>query len=153
MWKGSASGGANAFVTGLYNVIWFVSRYSSFVLYSFSLFLCRRSFIGYSNANYALSEVRDPVRTLKRAAPLAMLLVTLVYLLVNIAYYAVVSRTEILGSGRIVAALFFGRVWGEGAERLVSAIVALSTLGNVLAVLFTHGRGKLGFYRHIPRVH
>ncbi|KAF7797669.1 hypothetical protein EIP86_008869 [Pleurotus ostreatoroseus] len=120
MWEGSASGGANAFVTGMYNVIW--------------------SFIGYSNANYALSEVRNPVRTLKRAAPLAMLLVTLVYMLVNVAYYAVVSTEEILGSGRIVAALFFGKVWGVGAERVLSAIVALSTLGNVLAVLFTHGR-------------
>lgn len=28
MWKGSGSGGANAFVTGLYNVIWYVSRLS-----------------------------------------------------------------------------------------------------------------------------
>lgn len=24
MWEGSLSGGANAFVTGMYNVIWFV---------------------------------------------------------------------------------------------------------------------------------
>ena len=58
------------------------------------------------------------MRTLKRAAPLAMLLVTLVYMLVNVAYYAVVSKEEILGSGRIVAALFFGKVWGAGAERV-----------------------------------
>ncbi|KAJ3558188.1 hypothetical protein NM688_g1077 [Phlebia brevispora] len=132
MWKGSGSGGANAFVTGMYNVIW--------------------SFIGYSNANYALGEVRDPVRTLKRAAPLAMFLVTIVYLLVNIAYYAVVSTEEILGSGRIVAALFFGKVWGIGASRVLSAIVAFSTLGNVLAVLFTHGRviQELGRERVLP---
>jgi amino acid transporter len=62
-----------------------------------------RSFVGYSNANYALSEVRDPVRTLKRAAPLAMLAVTAGYLLVNVAYFAVVSKTDILQSRRIVA--------------------------------------------------
>ncbi|KAJ7122250.1 hypothetical protein C8R44DRAFT_876555 [Mycena epipterygia] len=38
-----------------------------------SLVLTRgRSFIGYSNANYALPEVKDPVRTIKRAAPLAI---------------------------------------------------------------------------------
>ncbi|KAH9897021.1 amino acid transporter [Cubamyces lactineus] len=120
MWQGSLQGGANAFVTGLFNVIW--------------------CFIGYSNANYALAEVRDPVRTIKRAAPLAMLSVTLVYLLVNVAYLAVVDKEEIVGSGRIVAALHFGKLWGVGAERAVSIIVAMSTLGNILAVLFTHGR-------------
>ncbi|GJE86598.1 amino acid permease [Phanerochaete sordida] len=120
MWEGTASGGANAFVTGLYNVIW--------------------CFIGYSNANYALSEIRDPVRTIKFAAPAAMVAITAVYLLVNIAYFAVVDKDTILNSGRIVAALFFGRLWGQGTERILSAIVALSTLGNVLAVLFSQGR-------------
>ncbi|PIL27658.1 transporter [Ganoderma sinense ZZ0214-1] len=97
IWEGSVSGGANAFVTGLFNVIW--------------------CFIGYSNANYALAEVRDPVKTLKRAAPIAMLSVTLVYMLVNVAYYAVVDKADIVGSGRIAAALYFGRLWGVGAER------------------------------------
>lgn len=120
MWEGSMSGGANAFVTGLYNIIW--------------------SFWGYSNANYALSEVHDPVRTIKRAAPLALLTVTLVYMLVNIGYYAVVDRDELLGSGRIAAALFFGKIWGMETEQILSAIVALSCFGNVLAVLFSHGR-------------
>ena len=80
-----------------------------------------RSFIGYSNANYALSEIRDPVRTIRLAAPAAMIAITAVYMLVNIAYYAVVDKAAILGSGRIVAALFFGRLWGTGTER-VSAL-------------------------------
>ncbi|OJT02832.1 High-affinity methionine permease [Trametes pubescens] len=120
MWEGTLVGGVNAFVTGLFNVIW--------------------CFIGYSNANYALAEVRDPIRTIKRAAPLAMLSVTFVYMLVNIAYLAVVDKAEIVGSGRIVAALHFGKLWGVGAERAVSVIVAFSTVGNILAVLFTHGR-------------
>ncbi|KAL1941718.1 hypothetical protein VTO73DRAFT_6718 [Trametes versicolor] len=120
MWEGTLVGGVNAFVTGLFNVIW--------------------CFIGYSNANYALAEVRDPIRTIKRAAPLAMLSVTFVYMLVNIAYLAVVDKDEIVGSGRIVAALHFGKLWGVGAERAVSVIVAFSTVGNILAVLFTHGR-------------
>ena len=79
--------------------------------------LCR-CFIGYSNANYALAEVRDPVRTIRRAAPLAMISVTIVYMFVNVAYFAVVDRAEIAGSGRIVAALYFGRLWGVNAERV-----------------------------------
>ncbi|KAJ3512404.1 hypothetical protein NLJ89_g3539 [Agrocybe chaxingu] len=96
LWEGGGTG-ANAFVSGLYNVIW--------------------SFIGYSNANYALSEVRDPVRTIKRAAPLAMLCVTLLYLFINVAYFAVVSKTDILDSKRIVAALYFRNLFGPVTEK------------------------------------
>lgn len=102
IWEGTRLE-ANAFVTGLYNVIWYVRIFSSLYDALRLTGLRRRSFIGYSNANYALSEVRDPVRTIKRAAPFAMLSVSIVYMLVNIAYFAVVSKEEILGGGRIVA--------------------------------------------------
>ncbi|RDB27614.1 High-affinity methionine permease [Hypsizygus marmoreus] len=119
MWEGSGTG-ANAFVTGLYNVIW--------------------SFIGYSNANYALSEVRDPIRTIKRAAPLAMLFVTTVYMFVNIAYFAAVSKADILGSRRIVAALFFRNLYGPTTEKALSVFISLSVLGNLLAGQFSQGR-------------
>ncbi|KAJ7062146.1 APC amino acid permease [Mycena amicta] len=119
LWKGS-KGDANSLVTALYNVIW--------------------SFIGYSNANYALSEVKDPVRTIKRAAPLAITSVAVVYMLVNIAYFGVVSRNDILNSRQIVAALFFRNLFGPATERILSACIALSSLGNILSVLFTQGR-------------
>jgi len=62
-----------------------------------------RSFDGYSSVNYVLSEVRDPVRTIKRAAPLGLISVTVVYLFINISYFAVVSKKDILESQRIVA--------------------------------------------------
>jgi amino acid transporter len=103
-WAGSGTG-ANAFVNGLYNVIWSVYSWIS-LLQCYSAAddeHCIRSFIGYSNANYALSEVRDPVRTIKRAAPLAMFAVSAVYLFINVAYFSVVSKTDILESKRIVA--------------------------------------------------
>ncbi|KAJ7459976.1 APC amino acid permease [Mycena galericulata] len=120
LWEGTGGTGANGLVTALYSVIW--------------------SFIGYANANYALSEVRDPVRTIKRAAPLAMTAVSVVYMAVNVAYFAVVSKNDILGSRRIVAALFFRNLFGPTTERALSAFIALSTLGNLLAGQFTQGR-------------
>ncbi|KAF7967538.1 hypothetical protein HWV62_33952 [Athelia sp. TMB] len=113
-------GGWNAAIIGITNVIW--------------------SFIGYSNANYALSEVKNPVRTIRRAAPFAIGLVSLAYLLVNWAYIAVVAKADVLGSGRIIAALFFGNLFGPAAERVLSVVIALSCLGNVLVVMFTQAR-------------
>ncbi|KAF9003168.1 APC amino acid permease [Hymenopellis radicata] len=119
MWEGSR-GDVSALVVGLYNVIW--------------------SFVGYSTANYALSEVRNPVWTIKRAAPIALVGVTAVYMLVNVAYFAVVSKEDILGSKRIVAALFFRNLFGSNTERILSAFISLSTLGNLLSGQFSQGR-------------
>ncbi|KAF8548809.1 amino acid transporter [Imleria badia] len=118
-WQGS-NFGANAFVMGMYNVIW--------------------SYNGYSNANYALSEVRDPVRTIKLAAPLAMCFVAFVYLSVNVAYFAVVSKADMLNGGTIPAALLFRNLYGPATERALSVVISLSILGNMLSVLFTQGR-------------
>ena len=101
-----------------------------------------RSFIGYSNVNYALSEVKNPVRTLKIAGPLALGSVSVVYMLVNIAYFAAVPKEDILTSGQTVAALYFRNMFGASAERALDVFVALSALGNVLSVLFSQGRSE-----------
>ena len=114
------TGSAYGIVTSLYNVIW--------------------SYIGYSNANYALSETKNPVRTLKIAAPLALGSIAVMYMFVNIAYFAAVPKAEIISSGRILAASFFRNVFGEKAERALSVFVALSAYGNVLSVIFSQGR-------------
>ncbi|GIZ38676.1 hypothetical protein CKM354_000208500 [Cercospora kikuchii] len=114
------TGSAYGIVTALYNVIW--------------------SYIGYSNANYALSETKNPIRTLKIAAPTALILVGVLYMLVNIAYFAAVPKDEILASKRILAATFFRNMFGESAERAMSVFVALSAFGNVLSVIFSQGR-------------
>ncbi|VVT46108.1 uncharacterized protein SAPINGB_P001050 [Magnusiomyces paraingens] len=107
-------------VMALYNVIW--------------------SFIGYSNANYALGEARDPVRTLRIAAPLALIGVSILYLLVNVSYFAVVPKSDLVSSGRVLAASFFRHAFGPSAQRALAAFISLSALGNVMAVIFSQGR-------------
>lgn len=61
-------------------------------------------------------------------------------MLANIAYFAGATKEEIVGSGRLVAALLFRNVYGPKAERALSVFVALSALGNVLSVIFSQGR-------------
>lgn len=107
-------------VMALYNVIW--------------------SYVGYSNANYALAEAKNPRTVLKIGAPVALVSVSVLYLFVNIAYFAVVPKDEIAASGRILAASFFRIVFGRTAEKALSVFVALSALGNVLSVIFSQGR-------------
>ena len=50
-----------------------------------------------------MSEVKNPIRTIKIAAPLAIISVTIVYFLANIAYFSAVPKEDILNGGRIVA--------------------------------------------------
>lgn len=116
----NTTGSAYGVVTALYNVIW--------------------SYIGYTNANYAMSEMKNPVRTLKIAGPASIAIVGVLYMLANIAYFAAVPKEEILSSGRILAASFFRNVYGKKAERALSVFVALSAYGNVLSVIFSQGR-------------
>lgn len=114
------TGSAYGVVTSLNNVIW--------------------SYVGYSNANYALSETKNPVRTLKIAAPLAIGSVSILYMLVNISYFAGVPKEEIIAAQRLVAASLFRNMFGESAERALSVFVSLSAFGNVLSVIFSQGR-------------
>ena len=88
----------------------------------------------------ALSETRNPVRTLKIAAPMAIGSVGIFYMLCNIAYFAAVPKDQFLSSGQTVAATFFGNMFGARAEKVMSVFVALSAFGNVLSVIFSQGR-------------
>lgn len=99
------------------------------------------SFKGWENANYVLSEVRRPQRTLAVAGPLAVGLCTVLYVLACVAYFAVIPADDLAASDVIVAGLFFRNVFGDGvAARVLPVCVALSNLGNVLAVSFSHAR-------------
>ncbi|AEO56501.1 hypothetical protein MYCTH_2090611 [Thermothelomyces thermophilus ATCC 42464] len=118
---GYGGGGAYAYATALLQVVY--------------------SYKGWENANYVMGELRNPQRTLKIAAPLAVVGITLLYVLANVAYFAAIPKAELAKSEVIVAGLFFRNMFGESAAaRSLPAFVALSNIGNVLAVSFAHSR-------------
>lgn len=118
---GYGGGGAYAYSNALLNVVY--------------------SYKGWENANYVVSELKDPRRTLSIAAPLAVGGVTVLYILANVAYFAAIPKSELAKSEVLVAGLFFRNMFGEGAAaKSLPAFVALSNLGNVLAVSFAHAR-------------
>ncbi|KAG5363771.1 High-affinity methionine permease [Yarrowia sp. B02] len=98
------------------------------------------SYKGWENANYVLGHVNNPSYTLPRAGTAAISLVTVLYFLCNLAYFAVIPKTDIANSGVIVAGEFFTRVYGHSlAARALPFFVSLSNIGNVLAVSYAHG--------------
>ncbi|KAF9549600.1 hypothetical protein CPC08DRAFT_729330 [Agrocybe pediades] len=98
------------------------------------------SYIGFSNVNYALSEVKNPQRTVRIAGPLAIAVVTVLYVSAYIAHFSTATKEEITSGGRLVAALLFRDVYGPKAERALTVFVAMSDLGIVMSVTFSQGR-------------
>ncbi|EGO04068.1 hypothetical protein SERLA73DRAFT_102414 [Serpula lacrymans var. lacrymans S7.3] len=108
--------------------------------YATATFKVLNAYSGWSNVNYVMNNVRDPVRTLRIAGPLGLGICAVLYLLANVAYFAAATKEEIQNSGVTVASLFFGQVFGNAAERALSVFVALSALGNVITITFAASR-------------
>ncbi|KAL7799254.1 amino acid permease domain-containing protein [Trichoderma ceciliae] len=110
---------------------------------STSLFKVFYSYAGLDNVSNVLNEVKDPVRTLRSVTLTALVTSCAMYTLINVAYFIVVPIDEIKGSGELIAALFFQRVFGEQVGRkILSLAVALSAVGNVFVVAFAMARLK-----------
>ncbi|ODV89810.1 hypothetical protein CANCADRAFT_27600 [Tortispora caseinolytica NRRL Y-17796] len=109
--------------------------------YSVALLNIIYSYKGWENANYVLSEVHNPSRTLSIAGPLAVGATTILYVAVNLAYFAAIPKADIASSGVIVAGLFFRNVFGlTFGQRILPMLILLSNLGNILAVSFAQAR-------------
>lgn len=88
--------------------------------------------------NFVVEELRDPFRNLPRAIYISVPLVTLIYLLANIAYFTVLTPEEILTSNA-VAVTFGDRILGSFAW-IMPLSVALSTFGGLNGGIFASSR-------------
>ncbi|KAJ5226511.1 hypothetical protein N7468_007736 [Penicillium chermesinum] len=118
----------------------FAGSATSSNLYAIGLFKVLNSFSGWSNAAYVANEIRNPIRTVKIAAPIGLGICGVLYMLANVAYYSAGTKEEIAHSGTTVASFFMGKVFGPAAEKALSALVAVSAFGNVLTITFAQSR-------------
>ncbi|CAG4944326.1 unnamed protein product [Colias eurytheme] len=96
------------------------------------------AFGGWNYLNFVTEELQDPYKNLPRAIWIAMPMVTIIYVMANLAYFAVVSKMEMM-SNSAVAVVFGDRLFGAWSW-LIPVFVALSTFGGVNGVLFTSAR-------------
>ncbi|TVY33450.1 High-affinity methionine permease [Lachnellula subtilissima] len=99
------------------------------------------AYAGFTNAFNVVAEVKRPIQTLKKTAPASLLVVAILYILCNIAYFAAVPKKSIASSKQLVASLFFTAVFGnEHASRALNFLIALSAFGNIVSVIIGSSR-------------
>ncbi|KAI1787977.1 high affinity methionine permease [Ganoderma leucocontextum] len=113
--------------------------------YATAMFKVLNAYAGWSNVNYVLNNVKNPVRTLKIAGPLGLSICAVLYLLANVSYFAAATKDEIRKSGVTVASLFFLKVFGAKAQKALTVFVALRLdleikTNNVSLAPATHSR-------------
>ncbi|XP_071816078.1 Y+L amino acid transporter 2-like [Apostichopus japonicus] len=87
------------------------------------------SYAGWNYLNYLTEEVKNPYRTLPLAIAIAIPLITVIYILANIAYFAVLTEEELMQSDA-VALTFAVKAYGPVAW-IMPICVAMSTFGSV----------------------
>ncbi|KAK5076215.1 hypothetical protein LTR51_001895 [Lithohypha guttulata] len=101
------------------------------------------AFGGFNQATYVLGEIDHPRRKLKPTTVLTVLGVSILYILVNLAYMMVVPANDQFEPGSdTVAATFFLRIFGRNAGKVQNSFMAFSSFGNVLVQTFTASRVK-----------
>ncbi|GKT71511.1 high-affinity methionine permease [Colletotrichum tofieldiae] len=99
------------------------------------------SYAGFENAFNVVNEVKDPIRQIRKNGWIALAIVTVLYILANIAYFAAVPKADLAAAKEIAASLFFENVFGSSrAVRGLNFLIALSSFGNLLTVLIGSSR-------------
>lgn len=101
------------------------------------------AFIGWHNAFNVLAEIKgsNPARKVRNSSIISLSLMSILFLLVNMAYVAVIPREEIRNSGQLVAALFFHRLFGPViGVKVLTLLVACGCFGNIIAVTVGQSR-------------
>jgi amino acid transporter len=108
----------------------FAGSSTSALDYGTAMYMALFSYNGWNNLNYGIAEVKNPQKTLPLAITISCTIVTMVYVLGNIAYFATLPISVVSTSSTV--AMQLGQVaMGTGGAYFFALMVVLSTFGAV----------------------
>ncbi|KAG8438672.1 hypothetical protein GDO86_005021 [Hymenochirus boettgeri] len=96
------------------------------------------AYSGWFHLNFITEEIVNPERNIPITVIVSMSVVTVCYLLTNVAYYTVLTTSEVLGSDA-VAVSFADQTLGR-ASVVIPFLVAVSCIGTLNAGIFSTSR-------------
>jgi len=117
--------------------------------FGFAMIFVLLAYGGWNEAAYLAGEVRDARRNMTRILVGGVLIVAALYLLVNLAYLAVLGHGGIKES-KAVAADVMRAIAGERAAVLLALLVCVSVLTTMNAAIFTGARTSYAMGRDFP---
>ena len=94
---------------------------------------------GWNEIAFASAEFRNVQRDMFRALAWGIFIITVVFVLVNVAYLNVLGLRGVAES-ELVAADLMRSVWGEPGAKFISILITVSTLGAASGTIFTGAR-------------
>lgn len=107
------------------------------------------TFGGWNEAAYISAEVRSGRKRMVKALVIGIIMITVVYLLINVAYLNVLG-IEGMSQSDAVAADLMRVAFGEGGVILIGILVAVSALTSANATIFTGARSNYALGRDFP---
>jgi amino acid transporter len=107
------------------------------------------TFGGWNEAAYISAELYEVRRNMVRALLWGVGLITVIYLLTNLAYVRGLGLKE-MGRSEVVAADLMRRMLGEGGAKFISLLIVVSALGATNACLFTGARTNYALGQDFP---
>lgn len=106
------------------------------------------AFAGWNSIHTVTNEIKDPIRTLKIAGPVSLIIITITYMTINVAYLVVIPSDEISNGGQLVGSILFEKLFGYHIGRqLLTMSAALCAGGNVFVVMYTISRVSQEVFR------
>ena len=94
---------------------------------------------GWNEAAYLTAEMRDTRRNIVRALVIGIVVITVLYLLLNLAYLNALGLAG-MQSSRAVASDLMRVTWGEGGAWALGIVVVCAALSTLNATIFTGAR-------------
>jgi APA family basic amino acid/polyamine antiporter len=129
----SGEGADRSILTDAKPSLWFQPSFAVILIY------IAFAYSGWNAAAYMGAELANPGRTLPRALLLGTVSVTILYVLVNYAYFSAVSIEHLEGV-ESVAHVVGTALWGELGGKVVSILIAGSLIATVSALIIVGPR-------------
>ncbi|KAI9709601.1 MAG: hypothetical protein M1828_002409 [Chrysothrix sp. TS-e1954] len=141
---GHRLGGAQSATDNFDAGVSFDSDRRDVVSWANSLLYILYTYSGFEQPFYVLSEVKRPRAVFPSATLTAMAMATVLFVLTNVAYFCVIPKADLLPRvSKPMAVIFAQNVFGSpNAKRAMSALIAMSILGNLIVMTFTAARVK-----------